>query len=130
MKERSRVKKTLKFILCIALLLLQNDFNVLAEVNETETEIIEYDQIDTSGILYLTIIITIDATVSAAKAPALFATFVNVPSTKVPPSTPKTSPMKPLNHSYADLTSPFARTIDTKIAIIPTPNEMYCAIFV
>ncbi len=41
MKERSRVKKTLKFILCIALLLLQNDFNVLAEVNETETEIVD-----------------------------------------------------------------------------------------
>ena len=63
-------------------------------------------------------------------APILVAFLQNAPSTNIPAKTPSTSPIKLLNHSYADFISPFANTIATAIESIPTPNDIYCAILV
>ena len=74
--------------------------------------------------------ITPDATMNAHTAPNVLATFVNAPRINVPIRIPSTSPMNPLNHSYADFTPPLASTIATTIAKIPTIRDTYCPIFV
>ena len=67
--------------------------------------------------------ITPDATMNAHTAPNVLATFVNAPRINVPIRIPSTSPMNPLNHSYADFTPPLASTIATTIAKIPTTTD-------
>ena len=73
---------------------------------------------------------TAEDAINAATAPNVFATFVNAPRINVPIRIPSTRPMNPLNHSYADFTPPFASTIATTIAKIPTIRETLCPIFV
>ena len=63
-----------------------------------------------AGAKYLIPTMTADAAINARVAPKVFATFVNAPRINVPIRIPSTSPINPLNHSYADLTPPFART--------------------
>ena len=94
---------------------------------ETAIEIMEYDQIVTSsaGTKYFIPTMTADAAINASVAPNVFATFVNAPRINVPIRIPSTSPINPLNHSYADFTPPFASTIDTTIAKIPTIRDTY-----
>ena len=83
-----------------------------------------------AGTKYLMPTITADAAINAIVAPNVLATFVNAPRINVPIRIPSTSPMNPLNHSYADFTPPFARTMETMIANTPTIRDTYCPIFV
>ena len=76
-----------------------------------------------AGAKYLIPTMTADAAINASVAPKVFATFVNAPRINVPTRIPSTSPINPLNHSYADLTPPNARTKATAIENIPTIRE-------
>ena len=83
-----------------------------------------------AGTKYLIPTITMEAAMNARVAPNVFATFVNAPRMKVPIRIPSTRPINPLNHSYADLTPPFARTMATAMEKIPTIRDTYWPIFV
>ncbi len=83
-----------------------------------------------AGAKYLIPTITADAAINASVAPKVFATLVNAPRMKVPMRIPSTSPMNPLNHSYADFTPPFASTMDTMMEKIPTIRDTYWPILV
>ena len=83
-----------------------------------------------AGAKYLIPIMTADAAINANVVPKVLATFVKAPRINVPIRMPSTSPMNPLNHSYADFTPPFASTMETRIAKIPTNKDTYCPIFV